>query len=340
MRSLPAVLLLALLLAACELPVTGPSVIPAAGGGVSTASVITVVPAGTSDVGILPAGTLPPAATPAPPTPLPTLASASLTPTELKYRVLNRFPKFFFCDPDYYPIARSDEGQVAVDLFPSLQNEQEEFHAILEQLGLVGTTSFTDQQKLLVYREHKKLAALHFDVLADQYHFQITVGSEGAQATSVAGVIDGAGNITVQQQTPTFATCPICLAAHTLIDTPNGPRPVEQVQPGDTVWTVDAAGQRVAARVLKVRSVPVSAGHMLIHLKLSDGRELWASPGHPTADGRVLAQVLPGAELDGARVVLAERVPYDGGATYDLLPAGPTGFYWADGILMGSTLQP
>ena len=24
----------------------------------------------------------------------------------------------------------------------------------------------------------------------------------------------------------------------------------------------------------------------------------------------------------------------------DLLPAGPTGFYWADGILMGSTLHP
>ncbi len=340
MRALPTLLLLAVLLAACELPVTGPSIVPGAGGGVATASVITVVPASTTVSGVITGGTLPPVSTPAPPTPLPTLASASLTPTELKYRVLNRFPNFFFCDPDYYPVARYDEQQVAVDLFPELQNNQEEFHAILEQLGLVGTTAFTDQQKLLIYREHKKLAALHFDVLADQYQFQVTVGKEGTQAMSIQGVIDGAGNITVQQQTPTFATCPICLAAHTLIDTPDGPVMVEALRPGDVVWTSSATGQRVAAPVLKVARVPVAAGHILIHLKLSDGRELWASPGHPTADRRVLAQLLPGQEFEGARVVLAERVAYEGAATYDLLPAGPTGLYWAGGILMGSTLHP
>ncbi len=340
MRSLPAVLLLAALLTACELPVTGPSVLPAAGGGVATASVITVVPASTTVSGIITGGTPLPASTPLPPTPLPTLASASLTPTELKYRVLDRFPNFFFCDPDYYPVARYDEQQVAVDLFPQLQNNQEEFHGILEHMGLVGTTAFTDQQKLLIYREHKKLAALHFDVLADQYQFQITIGKEGTQATSVQGVIDGAGNITVQQQTPTFATCPICLAAHTLIDTPRGQVMVEDIRVGDMVWTLSGAGQRTAAPVLKTARVPVSAGHILIHLVLSDGRELWASPGHPTADGRVLAQLRPGAPFDGARVVLAERVAYEGTATYDLLPAGPTGFYWAGGILMGSTLRP
>jgi hypothetical protein len=34
-----------------------------------------------------------------------------------------------------------------------------------------------------------------------------------------------------------------------------------------------------------------------------------------------------------------DRVSYDGDATYDILPAGPTGFYWADGILMTSTLH-
>ena len=42
--------------------------------------------------------------------------------------------------------------------------------------------------------------------------------------------------------------------------------------------------------------------------------------------------------LDGARVILIERLPYKGTATYDLLPSGDTGFYWANGILMGSTL--
>jgi hypothetical protein len=43
--------------------------------------------------------------------------------------------------------------------------------------------------------------------------------------------------------------------------------------------------------------------------------------------------------LDGAAVLSAGRVPYSGGATYDLLPAGGTGFYWANGILIASTLH-
>jgi hypothetical protein len=39
-------------------------------------------------------------------------------------------------------------------------------------------------------------------------------------------------------------------------------------------------------------------------------------------------------------VVFLEDVPYEGSATYDLLPSGDTGLYWADGILLGSTLNP
>jgi hypothetical protein len=42
--------------------------------------------------------------------------------------------------------------------------------------------------------------------------------------------------------------------------------------------------------------------------------------------------------IDGARVTLALLVAYDGGATFDLLPAGPTGTYFAGGIPLGSTL--
>ena len=327
------------LLTACDLPVTGPSVgNTASDEGLATASVITVVPAATGQGGFITAGPPLPLPTPASPTPLPTLASASLTPTELKYRVLERFPNFFYCDPDYYPVARADEEQLALDRFPQLRNNQEEFHAILEHLGLAGATSFSDAQKLTIYREHKRLAALQFDDIAGRYHFQITTGGQGEAATHIQGLIDGSGAITVQQQTPGFATCPICLAAHTLIDTPQGPRAVERIRPGDPVWTVGPGGERVAAPVLETARVPVSAGHVLVHVVLADGRELWASPGHPTADGRLLAELRPGGTLDGARILLAGRVPYDGAATYDLLPAGPTGFYWAGGILMGSTL--
>jgi hypothetical protein len=328
------------LLASCNPPATGPSavVVPSSGGGIATVSVITVVPAGTTQPGLIPDVTLPPEATQEPPTPLPTLASASLTPTELKYRILDQYPDFFYCDPDYYPIARSDEGEVARERFPELQNNQEEFQAILEHNGLTGVTSFADAQKLLIYREHKKLAALHFQVVADEYQFQLT--TSGEPSYNIQGMIDGSGNITIQQRTKGFPTCPICLAAHTRIDTPQGAMFVEDIKVGSVVWTVNATGQRVAAAVIEVARVPVSAGHIMLHAVLEDGRELWASPGHPTADGRRLVDIHPGDTLDGSRVVVVEQVSYEGPATFDLLPAGPTGFYWADGILMGSTLKP
>jgi hypothetical protein len=327
-------------LASCNAPATGPSavVVPSSVGGVATTFVITVGPAVTSQPGSMPDVTLAPVTSPEPSTPLPTLASASLSPTELKYRLLDEYPNFFYCDPDYYPIARSDEGELAKERFPELQNNQEEFQAILKHNGLSGRSSFTDQQKLLIYREHKKLAALQFEVVADHYQFQLT--TSGDPSYNIQGLIDGSGHITVQQRSSGFPNCPICLAAHTHIDTPHGAVFVEDIKAGDTVWTVNASGKRVAAPVVKVARVPVSAGHILVHAVLEDGRELWASPGHPTADGRRLVDVQPGDWLDGTRVGSVEQVSYDGPATYDLLPAGTTGFYWADGILMGSTLKP
>jgi hypothetical protein len=77
----------------------------------------------------------------------------------------------------------------------------------------------------------------------------------------------------------------------------------------------------------------------MMHLMLEDGRELWVSPGHPTADGLRVRKFQPGDLLDGSRVRSAESEPYAGAATYDLLPAGGTGLYWANGILIASTLS-
>ena len=140
-------------------------------------------------------------------------------------------------------------------------------------------------------------------------------------------------------QTCALPICPICLAAGTLIDAPQGAIRVETLQVGDQVWTKNAAGERVIGVILQTGSVRVPATHQIIHLSLSDGRELWASPGHPTADGRRLADLKVGDVIDGARVTSVERMLYQGQSTYDLLPSGSTGFYWADGILMGSTLK-
>jgi hypothetical protein len=279
-----------------------------------------------------------PSPTPEPPTPIPTLPSSILSPTELKYRVLEQFPDFFFCDPDFYPIAREDEMALAQRRFPELQANQEEFQAILNHNGLGGQTTFTDDQKLLIYREHKKLAAIFFQLVGDRYQFQIQTGMEGQQGSIINGTIDGRGSIEIVQQDPGFPSCPICLAAGTHIDTPQGSVPVEDLQVGSAIWTMSASGERVSGTILRIVRVEVPTTHQIIHIVLSDWRELWASPGHPTADGRALGDLKEDDLLDGARVTLVELLPYEGLATYDLLPSGDTGFYWANGILMGSTL--
>lgn len=325
--------ILSIVLAACA-PIIPQSSAGPATPVVITADVSTVV---ASTAAPLPTQGAAPSSMPA--TPIPTLPSATLSPTELKYKVLDQFPDFFFCDPDLYPVARDDERVLAQQRFPELQANQEEFQAILSHNGLAGTTTFTDEQKVLIYREHKKLNAIHFEVAGDTYQFQIQTGKESQQGSVIMGTIDGQGSIAVKSQKSSVATCPVCLAAGTLIDTPRGAVAVETLRVGDPVWTVNRAGERVAATILQTARVPVPATHQVVHVTLSDGRELWASPNHPSADGRLLRELKVGDRLDGARVTSVERLPYGGTATYDLLPSGETGFYWANGILMGSTLS-
>lgn len=332
MKKMIAFTILAVFLAACA------PIIPESGGGVSTPIVIT---GQVSTVVAATVGTPPtegPFPTPLPPTPIPTLPSSALSPTELKYKILDQFPDFFFCDPDFYPIAHDDETIQAQGQFPELQANQEEFQAILGHNGLTGITTFTDEQKLLIYREHKKLNAISFELVNDKYQFQIQTGSEGQPGSFITGAIDGSGSIEIQKKESGFPTCPICLAAGTLIDTPRGPVSVENLRVGDAVWTMNGSDERVSGTILRTSRVPVPASHQVIHLTLSDGRELWASPGHPTADGKILGDLEVNDLLDGARLIKIERLHYAGTATYDLLPSGGTGFYWANGILMGSTL--
>jgi hypothetical protein len=283
-----------------------------------------------------------PSSTPA--TPLATLPSGS-TPSDLKYKLLEQFPNLFYCDPDSYPVARDDEAELARQRFPELQANQEEFQAILEHNGLTGLADFSAEQKLRIYQEHKRLAAILFEPAGEGYRFRLQiVESEGAapgmmgQGFVVSGLIDADGSITVQERQPSIADCPICLAAGTRIDTPQGPALVEELRAGDFVWTADQAGRRIAAPLLKTSRAIAPPTHVMVHIVLDDGRELWASPGHPTADGRRVGELSVGDVLDGGVVIRVERVSYGQPATYDALPAGETGWYWANGILVGSAL--
>ncbi len=132
--------------------------------------------------------------------------------------------------------------------------------------------------------------------------------------------------------------CPICLAQGTLIATPSGENPIESLKPGDLVWTTDVFGKRISAPIIAIAKTPVPLTHQVVDVKLADGRELLASEGHPTSDGRFIGNLVKGDLLDGSRILSADRITYYHGHTYDILPFGNTGNYWANNILIGSTL--
>src|SRR5215510_12306874 len=126
MKTLTTFTMLVVFLTACA-PIIIPSKEPASGGtGESTPIVITAEVSTVVASTIGSPGTEVPFPTPEPPTAISTLPSASLSPTELKYKVLDQFPDFFFCDPDFYPIARDDELTLALQRFPELQSNQEQ----------------------------------------------------------------------------------------------------------------------------------------------------------------------------------------------------------------------
>lgn len=131
-----------------------------------------------------------------------------------------------------------------------------------------------------------------------------------------------------------------CLSIAALISTPYGDIPVSNLKPGMPVYTMDKEGCKVTEPVELVSKTSVSRHHTVCRLTLDDGRELLVSGGHPTASGLEVEKLNPGETFDEAEIQSVEKTPYHAGFTYDLLPAGETGCYWANGILMGSTLSP
>ena len=132
--------------------------------------------------------------------------------------------------------------------------------------------------------------------------------------------------------------CPICLAATTNIATPSGEVNVQKLTVGMHVWSLDARGIKIVSTIVRVAQTLAPKAHRVVHLVLSDGREVRVSPNHPTITGLPGGQLRAGDAYDGARVISADLEPYGGAATYELLPDSATGAYWADGVLLGSTL--
>jgi hypothetical protein len=254
-----------------------------------------------------------------------------LSMAELKYRVIEQVGAPFVCGP---PVSFADyDSQQAAAQFPAIKADTATYLVILGHAHPAGDESNPAFQ-LLVWQEWEKLQATRLTAKGpDGYDFNLRTAT-----ATVSGSVAADGKVTVSSTRPGRPNCPICLAAGTLIATAGGPIRVTDLHLGDSVWTVAADGSRVEGRVMALGSVAFPLGHDAVRLTLADGRSVTVSPGHPTADGRTVGQLRPGDRLDGATVVSAVTVHLADGGTYDLLPSGPTGRYWADGVLLGSTL--
>jgi hypothetical protein len=276
------------------------------------------------------------------PAPAPVPVGSPLSQAQLKFAVLDAAGKPAYCDPDFYPLARpGGEEASAVANYPAIKGDPGVYAAIIAHEHL-PSGDLNDAQKLVVYRAWKFLRAITLTREGDQYKFSYKTNqttTNSAMYQQVTGTVRVDGVVTIASRETTAApNCPICLASTTLISTPDGPVPVADVHAGMTVWTEGADGSRMAAPVIEVGSMEAPARHLMVHLRLADGRDLLVSAGHKTADGRTAGALKAGDALDGSAISLWELVSYFGNRTYDLLPAGPTGHYWANGILLASTL--
>jgi hypothetical protein len=276
-------------------------------------------------------------------TPSPFSPGSVLTTAQLKYALIDRLGRPWFCDPDQYPVARVDPRELAAQHLAEIQADTQTFQLILAHVGIPASASFGPNEQVAIYSEWKALNAITLDGAGDgrlRFDYR-AMPAEGEQVgTRSAGTIDPDGAITIDQQAPIGPPpCPICLARGTRIATPTGDVAAEDIRIGMQVWSRDTSGRPIVATVLDIGRTPVPTNHRVVRLVLANGRVVRASPGHPLADGRQLGRIRKGDLVDGVRVVSAELERYDGAATYDLLPSGPTGIYLADGVALGSTLR-
>jgi hypothetical protein len=262
----------------------------------------------------------------------------------LRISLIDRLGPLWYCDQDSYPVAQGDEQARAIERFREIRADSEMFAALVARLGIDPSANLTDAQKLAVYQLWKVATAITVDSIGGgRYRFDYLAQPVGgaAEGTRTAGTIDDHGLIAVEQQVPaTEPICPICLARGTPIDGPDGPIPVDRLRLGDSIWTLDRAGRRVAGTVMALGSTPAPVDHKVIEVTLADGRSVTASAKHPLAGGRSIGELRIGDVIDGRAVTSVKTHAYDGGSTFDLVVSGETGIYLAGGIPLRSTLEP
>ncbi len=121
---------------------------------------------------------------PQPPAPVPPIIVSKVEFPKVRYQVLDSFPNVRYCASRF----EDQDRQREVDAFSQIQADQETFKEISAHLHLKSDTGFSDDQKLLAYREYSKLTAVTLDFLVSKYQFKYA---------AYVGLINQAGQVKI-----------------------------------------------------------------------------------------------------------------------------------------------
>lgn len=129
----------------------------------------------------------------------------------------------------------------------------------------------------------------------------------------------------------------ICLSPDTRIRTVGVQKRIADIREGDLVFSFNKEEKKVV-KVIKTSKAEVK-NFKILKVTFNDGSVLQISPGHPTHDGRLFKNLMLGDLVDNRMVTEIKQIPYTYKYTYDILPDSESGCYYANGILVGSTLK-
>jgi hypothetical protein len=238
-----------------------------------------------------------------------------------------------YCDPDYWPVGDGrPELAHAREAIARIRGDRAEYRAILAAERF--SEPLSSGELVIVYGDYKEMEyAVGLRGSGDELRFFLSL-----ENNYVRGTVTRRGDVHETGRVQNSYGCPACLARNTRIAVPNGFVRARDIRPGMAVWSTDLDGRRTRATVVRVGRTPVPPTHRVVRLILADGRTVLVSPGHPTPSGGVVGRLHRGQAFESSTIVSAQRVPYSGGFTFDLLPSGPTGTYFANGVVLGSTL--
>jgi len=118
-----------------------------------------------------------------------------------------------------------DEEEAAVRAFPKICKDEKTFRTITRHLNLGSVVEFSDEQKLTIYREYKRLEAISLESWKGKYRFNVLVPAEPRiwtrsggfrtmpdpernEGFRVEGTVDFDGQVTILKKEEVVLKCP------------------------------------------------------------------------------------------------------------------------------------